>query len=317
MVVPQHPSIGAPLLIPFDGSANAEVVLPHVPCLVGADRKIVLMQVVPTAQAITNPIGKEMLSPGEVQRLSHAAAQADLERAAAAIREQVPDADIETIVEIGEPAAKIAQVASERQIQTIVMASQGVSGTGPGGFGSIISRVIRTSPVPVAVIRAGVQGPAPPVINRFVIAHDGSAHADRALAVVEAPARRLSANLHVVTVVEDEESPIPAGVAATLDPTLRDEARADALNRARQSVEEVGARLLRRGLPASWRVLAGPAAPAILSECAAGDVLVIASHGRSESLWTLGGVAEKLVREATVPVVLLRTLDRTPGTETA
>ncbi len=189
----------------------------------------------------------------------------------------------------------------------ILLASQGYSGTGPGGFGSIVSRVVRTSPLPVVVIRAGEQNPQPAAINRFVIAHDGSEQADRALALVEAAARRLSAHLHVVTVVEDEESPIPAGVAASLDPKLRDEALADALNRARRQIEEIGANLLRQGFPASWRVLAGPAAPAILAECNAGDVLVVTSHGRSLSRWTLGSVAEKLVREAPVPVVLLRT----------
>src|SRR3954465_9895183 len=93
MVLPQPPSIGSPLLIPFDGSVNAEVVLPHVPCLVGTDRKVVLMQVVPTAQAITSPLGTEMWSPEEVQRLSRIAAEADLGRAAATIREQLPEAE--------------------------------------------------------------------------------------------------------------------------------------------------------------------------------------------------------------------------------
>ena len=33
MDVPQSPSIGSPLLLPFDGSANAEAVIPYLPFL--------------------------------------------------------------------------------------------------------------------------------------------------------------------------------------------------------------------------------------------------------------------------------------------
>ena len=71
----QHPAIGSPLLIPFDGSVNAEAVFPFVPFLLNADRQIILMQVVPTAQAVADPIGTEMLSSRDVQRMSDIAAE--------------------------------------------------------------------------------------------------------------------------------------------------------------------------------------------------------------------------------------------------
>ncbi|MGH2617121.1 MAG: universal stress protein, partial [Thermomicrobiales bacterium] len=61
------------------------------------------------------------------------------------------------------------------------------------------------------------------------------------------------------------------------------------------------------GIPASWHVLTGAAAAAIISACTPRDVLVITSHGEGESHWMLGSVAEKLLREAPVPVILLRT----------
>jgi nucleotide-binding universal stress UspA family protein len=307
MAVPQGPSIGSPILIPFDGSVNAEVVFPYLPILVNSDRQVIILQVVPAAKAITNPLGGEMLSPADVQRLSDEAARADLTRGTQAIRTLVPEAQIDQVVEIGEPAERIGHVVEARQVRTILLASQGYSATGPGGFGSIVGRVVRTSPVPVVVIRSDPPTSEPKAIARFVIAHDGSDRADRALLMIRGLARRLATPLHVVTVVEDEESLLPAGVAATLDPQLREEAQADALNLARRNVEEIGAKLLRDGQAATWRILTGPAAPAILAECVAGDVLVVTSHGRNESRWTLGSVAEKLVREATVPVILLRT----------
>jgi nucleotide-binding universal stress UspA family protein len=117
-----------------------------------------------------------------------------------------------------------------------------------------------------------------------------------------------------VAVVEDEESALPAAVAAAIDPRLREEAQADAHNAARARVETAGASLLLAGVPASWEILTGPAAVAIMAVCASRDVLVISSHGAGESRWMLGSVAEKLVREAPVPVILLRTPpEQVPG----
>src|SRR4051794_24235546 len=149
MDVPQSPSIGSPLLMPFDGSANAEAVIPYLPFLLDSGGQIVLLQVIPTAQAVTSPIGTEMLSPAEVQRMTEVAARSDLDRAARRIGEHVSDVEIDQVVEIGEPAERINHVAVTRGVRAILLASQGYSGTGPGGFGSIVSRVVRTSPLPV------------------------------------------------------------------------------------------------------------------------------------------------------------------------
>jgi nucleotide-binding universal stress UspA family protein len=146
-----------------------------------------------------------------------------------------------------------------------------------------------------------------------VIAHDGSEHASRAVPLVQDLARRLSAHIHIITVVEDEESPLSGSVAATIDPHVRDEAQGDELNLARRRVEGTGAHLLRQGLPASWQILAGPAAPAIIATCVDRDVLVITSHGQSSSRWVLGSVAEKLLRDSRVPVILLRTSSGAEG----
>jgi nucleotide-binding universal stress UspA family protein len=247
-----------------------------------------------------------MLSAEELQRASETAAGADLERAQQRLSALEPALTIEQVIETGDPADTIVAVAKRREVRTILLASQGVSATGPGGFGSVVSRVVRMAPVPVMVIQPGAAGEEAH-IARLVIAHDGSERAARVFPLAQDLARRLAAHVHVVTVVEDERSLVPAAVAAAINPHLHEEARADALNAARRRIEGAGAQLLRQGLPASWNVLSGPAAPAIIDACAANDVLVITSHGHSTSRWMLGSVAEKLVRESPVPVILLRT----------
>jgi nucleotide-binding universal stress UspA family protein len=247
-----------------------------------------------------------MLSANELRQATETAARADLDRAAARLASVAPSLRIEHLVETGDPSQRISEVAARRKARGILLSSQGVSATRPGGFGTVVGRVASMAPVPIMVVRPNGIAPEPDLVARFVIAHDGSEHAARAVPLAQDLARRLSAHIHIITVVEDEESPLSGSVAATIDPHVRDEAQGDALNLARQRVEGTGAHLMRQGLPASWQVLAGPAAPAIIAACVDRDVLVITSHGQSSSRWLLGSVAEKLLRDSRVPVILLR-----------
>jgi nucleotide-binding universal stress UspA family protein len=149
--------------------------------------------------------------------------------------------------------------------------------------------------------------PSPEGIGRILLPHDGSERAGRAFSLAVDLARRIGAPVHLVTVVEDEETALPSGHGTAIDPRRRMEASADTLNQARRDLESTGANLLRQGISASWEVLTGPAAASILGACDARDLLLITSHGRTGSRWVMGSVAEKLVREAHVPVVLIRT----------
>ena len=313
MDIPRDATMGSPLLVPFDGSVQAESVFPYVALLADGDLDVILLQVIPEAQSLSSPLGDVLLSANELRRATERAAHADLDRAAAQLASVAPSLRIKRLVETGDPWQRIAEVAARRKARGILLSSQGVSATGPSGFGTVVGRVVSMAPVPVMVVRPDGIAPDADLVARFVIAHDGSEHAARAVPLVQDLARRLSAHIHIVTVVEDEESPLSGSVAATIDPHVRDEAQGDALNLARQRVEGTGALLMRQGLPASWQVLSGPAAPAIIGACVDRDVLVVTSHGHSSSRWVLGSVAEKLLRDSRVPVILLRTSSGTQG----
>jgi nucleotide-binding universal stress UspA family protein len=314
MDAPSDATMGSPLLVPFDGSAHAECVLPYLALLADGDREVILLQVVPEAQSVSSPMGDIMLSANELRHATETVAHSDLDRAAAKVASIAPSLRIEQLVETGDPSQRISEVAIRRNARGIMLSSQGTSATGSGGFGTVVGRVVSIAPVPVMVVRPNGTASDPDLVARVVVAHDGSDHAARALPLAQDLARRLSAPIHLITVVEDEESPLSASVAAVIDPHLRDEAQADALNVARRRVEGAGAQLLRQGLPASWQVLTGPAAEAIIAACVHRDVLVITSHGQSNSHWVLGGVADKLLRESRVPVILLRTSSAAEGT---
>ncbi|MFN8590968.1 MAG: universal stress protein [Thermomicrobiales bacterium] len=299
-------TFGSPLLVPFDGSANAEAILSYVPMLVSDGRKVILLQVIPEARDLCSPLGDVSISAADLQAASETAARADLDRAAARLTGLDPSIEIEQVVAVGDPSEQIARVALDTAASGIVIGSQGISATGPGGFGSVVGRVARTTPVPLLVVQPKAAANTPE-IARFVIAHDGSERAGRVLPLVKDLAKRLAAHIHLVAVVQDERSPIAAAATDSLDSHTIEMFHGDARRIAQQHLESVGATLLRGGVSASWQVLTGPAAPAIIDACAPHDVLVITSHGRADSRWMLGSVAEKLIRESPVPILLLRT----------
>ncbi|MGH2617050.1 MAG: hypothetical protein ACRDJC_17585, partial [Thermomicrobiales bacterium] len=74
MDAPFAPTIGSPMLLPFDGSANAEAVFPFASLLGTSDRggdvDLILLQVIPDAHEVSSPMGDVMVSAAEVQRLS-------------------------------------------------------------------------------------------------------------------------------------------------------------------------------------------------------------------------------------------------------
>jgi len=67
------------------------------------------------------------------------------------------------------------------------------------------------------------------------------------------------------------------------------------------------------GYPAEAVVVDAPSVEAILSESASADLIVLGTHGRrGPGRWWLGSVAERVVRAATVPVLVTRAASATP-----
>jgi nucleotide-binding universal stress UspA family protein len=128
-------------------------------------------------------------------------------------------------------------------------------------------------------------------LRRVVVPLDGSAAAERALPLATELANTLECAIHLVTV--DER-----------DGGLRDSA---GLDDAEAYLERQADKVKLAGLAASTEWLAGAPAAALLDLTAPGDLLVLTTHGRGAARrWQIGSVAEKLLRQATAPVVLVR-----------
>jgi len=78
-------------------------------------------------------------------------------------------------------------------------------------------------------------------------------------------------------------------------------------------------RLKLAGIKARSKILTGKAADSLVDYIHKSnfDLLIMATHGRSGiSRWVWGSVAEKILHSSSVPILLVRSLERVPGSKT-
>ena len=303
------------ILVPLDGSAVAAQALPYALALAEPDADIVLLRVVPPLHGLA---GQLIVTQHEVQARDEEVAQYEIERESKALKERGMTVSPEVV--LGDPAAQILRVAAERAVGMIAMTTHGRGAVGRFLFGSVADRVARASLVPVCLIRPRPEAvpPIPPAIQRVLVPLDGSDLAAEALPVAAALARRLAIPVHLVCAVDPVSAlPVSSGlggespmIAAELYEEIERQATADA----RRTLEAVASQLRNGGVPTTWEVLTGSPLFVIPATTRPGDLLVMTSHGRGGvRRWLVGSVAEKLVREAEVPIVLVPTSVRRGG----
>jgi len=303
------------ILVPIDGSALAAEALPFARALLRPDDRLLLLRVAPAAEPLTTPLtGTVLASQDEIGAIWRQAADAELETAAAA--SGVDRARIETLVETGEPAERIVAAAAARGDTIIVMSSHGRGALGRAIFGSVADRVAHTATVPVMIVRPGKEElPAGAALfRRIVVPLDGSELAEAALPEAKALAVHLGVPILLVRAVDPTSwLPYAAGVSPTpaLSPDITTEIIDQARQEANASLTASAAKLQGGGITVTQRVLEGSPYFAIADALQPGDLLVMTSHGRSGiRRWLMGSVAEKLVREAPVPVMIVPTPQR-------
>lgn len=148
------------ILVPLDGSQLAECVLPHVTaiasgCQVG---DVVLVRV---AEPFQPPAGKgyEGLFPEDLKKererfeAGEKAAAEDYMRQVTT-RLKAEGREVESHVLVGKAPETIADFAGKKGIDLIVIATHGRSGISRWVWGSTADRILRSSCVPVLMVRA-------------------------------------------------------------------------------------------------------------------------------------------------------------------
>ena len=139
--------------------------------------------------------------------------------------------------------------------------------------------------------------------KRILIPLDGSALAEQALPHALAQARHFEAELVLLRVLAPLPSPPLLGEVA------RSRAKASSNVLAREYLERVVARVQEHGIPVRVATVEGSPRVNIaeFAEANVADLIVMSTRGQSGlSRWLMGSVADRVVRGAAIPVLLVR-----------
>lgn len=310
------------VLVPLDGSEEAKQAIPYAQRLLSDGGTLLLFTAVPTLkQLVTNePALTELqwaLQPAQdaARLMDVDAVQASLKQ----IAERASDARLKWTVQVseGDPTAEMLRTIERQGVDLVAMSTHGRGSIGRVVFGSVADRVARTSPVPVLLIRPDLTAAVPDAveIRRLLVPLDGSDLAEEALPLAAELAQRLAIPIHLLRAIDAASvlASLSGGSFFPVTPPqgVYDQLIKDLDDSARAYLTGVATRLQAQGVDVSWDVLDGSPYFEIANAIQPDDLVVITSHGRGGIMrWLLGSVAEKLVREAPAPILLVPAADR-------
>ena len=297
-----------PILVPLDGSAFAEAALPVAAAL--AARTGARLHLVEVHEQMNAEVGAAGVAPfDEALDRDALAAESEYLSSIASRWQERTGAALRTELLGGSIASALATYAAELDVSLIAMTTHGRGGISRAWIGSVADAVVRRSCVPVLLVRPG-QTAEPPNAAPFAPAHvlipvDGSALSERVVEPALEVAGVRDARYTVLRVVGAE----PAALAR-LDRRDRVDHLTHDREAAEREIERVVQALHRRGATAQGAVVRRSAAAlGILGYASSNEIDLIAIATRGRSGWArlaLGSVADKVMRGASVPVLLYR-----------
>jgi nucleotide-binding universal stress UspA family protein len=303
----------ANVLVPLDGSALAEQALEIAASL--AHRTHATLHLV-TVQVPT-PAGVDETEDGPRRTSTAREVRHDLRHYLDVKAEQLATThgvSFTCAVLHGSPAEALADYVRAKDIALVVMTAHGRSGVSRCWIGSVADRLVRRVTAPVLLLRPGGR-PLPQRFYRLLVALDGSAGSRDVLA--QAVALGSLAKDTEYALVEVVEPPMPALHEPTPHPGP-DPVRALVRQReaAAQDLERRAARLRKLGALVTAQVVVAQRVGERLIELAdsLGSDLIVAGtrRPRAEERPLLGSVADKVVRGATQPILLVPLRKRSP-----
>ncbi len=317
------------ILVPLDGSALAEQILPYVRGLAPSlSARVCLLRVL-ADQENDNLVANGIMwaygigDPPEAHR-EHTQRLWDTlrERAAgylATVAMQLEQAglDVETIVRIGPPDENIVETARSQHATLIAMVTHGYGGLRRWTLGSVTDKVVHSATTPVFIVRGVAPASRDLALKRILVPLDGSELAKQALPLAAELATCANAELILLEAVAPMTE-IYAGVRplGRSIPQYAD-ALAALRHQATRELDTLAGELRRQHLPVKVAVVNGHAAEVIIDEAArrGADLIVMATHGYSGlRRWAMGSVADKVLHATTTPLVLVRARASGQGT---
>lgn len=289
------------VLVPLDGSPQAEEALPYAKAI-GRDEgtSITLYHVVDLETLERHdpdhaPFIEQMLMRAETRARDY------LHSLQTNSLSVVPRTDVK--LGTGPAAKTIVDDAVSGGYDVIAMSTHGRSGLERWVLGSVADKVLHSTTLPLLLVHPGEPTPtqAPEVtLRRVLVPLDGSELAEQAIPYAIELAKRLNVHIELLRVVRYQ---MGAGFGLYVeDPSgMLEEAVKSYLSEIEKQVRE-------KGVQTSANVLWGfPGARVVdAAQAEPGTIVVMSSHGRSGvGRWVLGSIADKIVRSADVPVLIV------------
>ena len=214
--------------------------------------------------------------------------------------------DAEKLVQSGNTAEAILKVAKETRASLVVMGAKGLADPTAFKLGSTAQRVMRHCSASVLLIRKETG-----LVNKVMLATDGSKHADRAVQFLLQLPLPKRAQVIVVTALKSHAAAIMSM------PTLDLEANRKLIEDLQKAEEEAGLRIVRetagvfqkKGYKTLHEVFRGDVAESILMAANQHkpEIITVGAKGLTAiETFFLGSVAERVARYAKCSVLICR-----------
>jgi len=290
------------ILVPLDGSAAGEEVLPYAEEIAGRlGSQIILACVTESPQETDNQLWSSYLEK-MVAATRHGA------------KDFIPEGEkrrikVSSALLSGNPAQEIIEYADKQDISLILMSARGESAADTRwNLGSVADKVLRATTRPVALIR--IRGTPPDrrnITRRVLVPLDGSKCAEQIIPYVQEFAAKRTAEIFLLQVVEASYGMwSPEGYSVIgYGGTQVDEIKSGV----EKYLKSIELSLKKKGLRVKTVVRVGVVADEIIK--AADDIkatiVAMTTHGRTGlTRWAFGSVTDRVLHGGYHPMILVR-----------
>ena len=281
------------ILVPLDGSREAESVLPY------------LRDLAPRFDSHVQVLG---VGIGRKTRRVNRLLEDYINRVTDGLRSD--NIEAEAVIRYGTAADKILDFTIKKEIDLVIMATHGRSGITRWWMGSVAEKVISEATAPVLLVRSkrpsktGTAGKLH-FLHKILAPLDGSDIGESALPYTETLAIKSRASVDLLQII----SP-PGTVEASLlgGPDWRKFIKA-MHDGGENYLKSIAKRLSDNGIKTTYEVATGDPADKIVeyAEDKQASLIAMSTHGRTGlARWVLGSVADKVLHSARIPVLLVR-----------
>jgi nucleotide-binding universal stress UspA family protein len=294
------------IVVPLDGSELAETVIPYVRDIAGQlDAEVYLLNACPAEHQVYLHMNQTYIK-----------STADkLRQGIIELWNPGQEPKVQGEVVIGDAEKVILDYVKQKDINLVAMTTHGTSGIRPWSMGNIADKVIREVGVPTLLIRVK-DGHGPErkrLIQRILLPLDSSDASRVAVPYAVYLAKRLEAVITLFsmaqTIYAQNLDGMGAGLGVNWDSidTSTEKYTDTYLRGIEEEMKEAGVTVNRTsylGLDAAYEILE-------MEKRTQADLVIMATRGRSPvARWAFGSVAEKVLREGTRPLLLVKELHR-------